>query len=420
MLCDRERSQATRATPRDKESGQHATEIQAATGQVPVLHRTCPRKGVIHGWRPVTSSHREEWWQWEAARGGGRVSHGTTCYQARTDWRSTKLHSWQTASARRWGTPVRMVGLTSTLLDQTIDYTGRNMANSLSTTTSRQTYCRPTLPSKRNTPQDPWRSPGMRVHHSVWWQVERCEVCAKQLKQRSKPLILVELPDRLHVAENSHRSVHNARGHLQQFSSWLSKKSAHARTFGGAFELILCMHWFSSWFLDNQPENCCTCWCFSKFPDRSHQGEINHIICNHRSECLQSTEFRKYWKVRTLPPKVEEHLNPTWPYLKDFQKREEPSRQAEARLWSQTWSTSTYTTAGQHRCLGYIGTTKLGTQSWTSRNTSWDPKIVYYMQLGGGEKSPRPEHSSRARSEVLGNTHWKSNNESQFCWNGSR
>ena len=45
----------------------------------------------------------------------------------------------------------------------------------------------------------------MRAQHSVWWpgiskqvteMVDRCEVCAKQLKQRSEPLILVELPDR--------------------------------------------------------------------------------------------------------------------------------------------------------------------------------------------------------------------------------
>ena len=36
------------------------------------------------------------------------------------------------------------------------------------------------------------------------------------------------------------------------------RESAHARTFGGDFELkILRMREFSSRFLDNQPENCC-------------------------------------------------------------------------------------------------------------------------------------------------------------------
>ena len=47
---------------------------------------------------------------------------------------------------------------------------------------------------------------------------------------------------------------------LQQFSGWLSincerRESAHARTFGGDFEL--CMHGVSLQFLDNQPENRC-------------------------------------------------------------------------------------------------------------------------------------------------------------------
>ena len=38
----------------------------------------------------------------------------------------------------------------------------------------------------------------------------------------------------------------------------LRRESAHARTFGGDFGLkILRMRGFSSWFLDNQPENCC-------------------------------------------------------------------------------------------------------------------------------------------------------------------
>ena len=39
----------------------------------------------------------------------------------------------------------------------------------------------------------------------------------------------------------------------------LRRESAHARTFGGDFGLkILRMRGFSSRFLDNQPENCCT------------------------------------------------------------------------------------------------------------------------------------------------------------------
>ena len=40
----------------------------------------------------------------------------------------------------------------------------------------------------------------------------------------------------------------------------LRRESAHARPFGGDFELkILRMREFSSRFLDNQPENCCIC-----------------------------------------------------------------------------------------------------------------------------------------------------------------
>ena len=39
----------------------------------------------------------------------------------------------------------------------------------------------------------------------------------------------------------------------------LRRESAHARPFGGDFELrILRMREFSSRFLDNQPENCCS------------------------------------------------------------------------------------------------------------------------------------------------------------------
>ena len=38
------------------------------------------------------------------------------------------------------------------------------------------------------------------------------------------------------------------------------RESTHARPFGGDFELkILRMRKFSSRFLDNQPENCCSC-----------------------------------------------------------------------------------------------------------------------------------------------------------------
>jgi hypothetical protein len=29
-------------------------------GQIPILHRICPRKGVIYGGCPITSSYREE------------------------------------------------------------------------------------------------------------------------------------------------------------------------------------------------------------------------------------------------------------------------------------------------------------------------------------------------------------------------
>ena len=39
----------------------------------------------------------------------------------------------------------------------------------------------------------------------------------------------------------------------------LRRESTHARPFGGDFELkILRMRGFSSRFLDNQPENCCS------------------------------------------------------------------------------------------------------------------------------------------------------------------
>ena len=44
-------------------------------------------------------------------------------------------------------------------------------------------------------------------------------------------------------------------------SSWLSKKSAHAHTFGGNFELkILRMHIFSLQFLDSHTYSRCNFW----------------------------------------------------------------------------------------------------------------------------------------------------------------
>ena len=402
MLCDRERSQATRATPRDKESGQHATEIQAATGQVPVLHRTCPRKGVIHGWRPVTSSHREEWWQWEAARGGGRVSHGTTCYQARTDWRSTKLHSWQTASARRWGTPVRMVGLTSTLLDQTIDYTGRNMANSLSTTTSRQTYCRPTLPSKRNTPQDPWRSPGMRVHHSVWWQVERCEVCAKQLKQRSKPLILVELPDRLW--QKIATDLFTMQGDTYSSFQVGCPKSLRMRAL-----LVGPLNWFCA-CTDSRRDfwttNLKTAVPADAFPNSqievikvkstTSSAIIGVSVCKARNSGntgrLEHShqKLRSTWTLHGLTWRTSRKGKS----FKTKQKRDFDRRHGAHPLTPLLGNTDVWVTSGLPNLE-------------PSHGRVVTPAVVYHMQLGGGEKSPRPDHSSRARSEVLGNTHWK-------------
>jgi hypothetical protein len=84
---------------------------------------------------------------------------------------------------------------------------------------------------------------------------------------------------------------------------------------------------------------------------------------------LSPCELLMERQVRTLLPQVEEHLNPTWPYLEDLQEKGRAFKAKQKRDFDRR--------RGAHPPTpqAYI---KLGTQSWTSGDTNQDHKIVHH------------------------------------------
>ena len=210
----------------------------------------------------------------------------------------------------------------------------------------------------------------MRAQHSVWWpgiskqvaeMVERCEVCAKQLKQRSEPLISVELPDR--PWQKIATDLFTLQGdnyllmvdYFSKFPEVIKVKSTTSSAIIGAMKPVFARHGIPETLIsDNGPQ-----YVSAEFREFSTKYNFGHVtsspyfaqsngqaertvqtvkkllkdsndphlaLLSYRSTplpwCnLSPCELLMGRKVRTLLPQVEEHLDPTWPYLEDFQKK---------------------------------------------------------------------------------------------------